>query len=262
MADTSDGDALPVVELTAPGSPAATARLQLLVDGQPIRLAIKVPAEPVKLSHMLPVFQGFTNAVVDVAESKVAGNGESISCRAGCGACCRQIVPISPSEAHALQRLVDTFPEPRRQVVKERFANAARQLNEANLSNSIESIAEAADEGELAAAYFNLRIACPFLEEESCSIHQDRPLACREYLVTSPPEECSRPCENKVRCVPMPSRASWALRAVEWDVQPMGSGWLPLILLLEWAGSHPEPAPRTGPEWVQHYLNRLAPPAQ
>ena len=35
--------------------------------------------------------------------------------------------------------------------------------------------------------YFQLGIPCPFLEEESCSIYHDRPITCREYLVTSPP---------------------------------------------------------------------------
>ncbi|HEY5241787.1 MAG TPA: YkgJ family cysteine cluster protein [Polyangiaceae bacterium] len=30
-------------------------------------------------------------------------------------------------------------------------------------------------------------VSCPFLEEESCSIHPDRPPICREYLVTSSP---------------------------------------------------------------------------
>jgi Fe-S-cluster containining protein len=34
---------------------------------------------------------------------------------------------------------------------------------------------------------------CPFLEDESCSIHPDRPLVCREYLVTSPAELCAGP---------------------------------------------------------------------
>jgi hypothetical protein len=33
--------------------------------------------------------------------------------------------------------------------------------------------------------YFLQGVACPFLEAESCGIHPDRPLACREYLVTS-----------------------------------------------------------------------------
>ncbi len=262
MADTSERDALPVVELTAWGSPSATARLQIMVEGQPIRLAITVPAEPVTLSRILPILQGFTNAVIGVAESKVANHGESISCRSGCGACCRQIVPISPSEAHSLKRLVDSLPEPKRQAVQERFTAAVRQLRESNLADSMDAVREVGDEGELAAAYFQLGIACPFLEEESCSIHQDRPLACREYLVTSPPQECSRPNENNVRCVPVPARTSWALRAVEWDAQPMGFGWLPLVLSLQWAESHSEPQPLPGPEWIQRYFNRIARTAQ
>ena len=41
--------------------------------------------------------QGLVNAVVAAAEA-----GKAISCRKGCGACCRQLVPISRTEAERL----------------------------------------------------------------------------------------------------------------------------------------------------------------
>ena len=39
--------------------------------------------------------------------------GVRVSCRAGCGACCRQLVPIAEAEARRIRDLVEAMPEPR-----------------------------------------------------------------------------------------------------------------------------------------------------
>ena len=46
--------------------------------------------------------------------------------------------------------------------------------------------------------YFSEQIACPFLEDESCSIYPVRPSICREYIVYSPPEYCVDPFTNSI----------------------------------------------------------------
>src|SRR3954447_24942564 len=88
--------------------------------------------------------------------------------------------------------------------------------------------------------YFALGMACPFLEDESCSIHPDRPIACREYLVTSPAENCSHPSAETVRCV-KPPRSIWAQLARFDSVEPGAEHlrWVPLIVAPEWAENHP-----------------------
>jgi hypothetical protein len=106
--------------------------------------------------------------------------------------------------------------------------------------------------------YFALGIACPFLENESCSIYEDRPLICREYLVTSDPEHCSRPTAQTVKCVKMPRKASAALAAVEDAVDPPGPPWVPLVLALEWAKSNPPASrPQPGPALLRLLLEKL-----
>jgi hypothetical protein len=57
---------------------------------------------------------------------------------------------------------------------------------------------------ELGHLYFEPAIACPFLEDESCSIHPDRPLACREYLVSSPASACAHPSPESIERVDLP----------------------------------------------------------
>src|SRR5881397_738829 len=94
--------------------------VHLTAAGDPVALRLTMPTGPAPVRDLLPLFHGLANLVVSIAEENVEKAGEHVSCRAGCGACCRQIVPISESEAHAVKRLVDGLPEPRRTVVRER----------------------------------------------------------------------------------------------------------------------------------------------
>ncbi len=107
-------------------------------------------------------------------------------------------------------------------------------------------------------AYLAQGVACPFLEEESCSIHPDRPIVCREYLVTSPAEHCSRPTSETVHCVPIPAKVSSALNRIGTGTKDAPGPWVPLSLALDWAAGHPDDlAPRPGPQWVSELLEQL-----
>jgi hypothetical protein len=66
-----------------------TATLRLTVGELKIAHPITVPSAAVPATEVLPALQGLVNAVVAAAEA-----GKAISCRKGCGACCRQLVPI------------------------------------------------------------------------------------------------------------------------------------------------------------------------
>jgi Fe-S-cluster containining protein len=234
---------LSVIRLAA-GSDAGervTGRIQLRIDGESVTFEVTVPVEPTPLGDLLPVFQGLTNAVVDRAVAKVEASGQTISCRAGCGACCRQLVPVTESEARILARLVDALPEPRRTTVRDRFADAVRRLGEAGLLDRLTRAFEAGGETirDVGLAYFAVGVACPFLEAESCSIHPDRPLACREYLVTSPAVNCSTPSPESIEMVPLAGRPSAAVMRV--DQAATADGWVPLALAPDWATAHPPP---------------------
>ncbi len=104
----------------------------------------------------------------------------------------------------------------------------------------------------LAAEYFRLRIPCPFLEDERCGIHPVRPLACREYLVTSPPAACAG--VGRVDRVAVPGRLS---QRMEQD-ESGRANWIPLVLAPQWvevnSGDKEMIEPRTGPELLSELL--------
>jgi len=73
----------------------------LTINKIPIELEMTVPAKPLKPHRMLPIFHQMANAFTDVGVEAVQAGGESISCKVGCGACCRQPVPIFSQAASA-----------------------------------------------------------------------------------------------------------------------------------------------------------------
>ena len=166
----------------------STATLRLTVGDLRIVHPITVPSGPVEAAEVVPALQGLVNAVVGAAEA-----GKTVSCRKGCGACCRQLVPVSLSEGERLLHVVDALPQERREALQSRFAAAEAVIEAAGLGQR-----EGRSDRELSAAYFALGLPCPFLEDESCSIHPERPLVCREYLVTSPAELCAGPAQEGV----------------------------------------------------------------
>jgi Fe-S-cluster containining protein len=226
-----------------------------------LQTTMSVPAELIALKEMLPLFFSFADAVMSTAANGVEQTGEKISCKKGCGACCRQLVPISETEAHWIAELVDRLPIQKKIEIRDRFAEAHRRLSESALLDKLLHT-ESWGEGEgwsIAMSYFRLGIPCPFLENEACSIHPDRPVKCREYLVTSPAEHCRAPTAQTIKPVELPFQMWTALARLE-NASPSKEKirWVPLILALEWAGAHAhEPKPRPGHEVLREFFDCL-----
>lgn len=238
--------------------------LALSVSGGTLEGDIAVPTAPVPPSKLLPLARALSGHIVELTVLQASREGRHVSCRAGCGACCRQLVPVSETEARTIAALVDSLPEPRRTAVRARFADARRRLDDAGLlaplldeRRPFWSKPERADFG---LNYFRQGIPCPFLEDESCSIHPERPITCREYLVTSDPKHCAEPGSKQIEGIRLPTHV-WAALAEQSDTPspPEMPAWVPLVLAPEWAGSHPdEPAPRPGPELFTAFLDAIA----
>jgi Fe-S-cluster containining protein len=186
--------------------------------------------------------------------------GAAISCRRGCGACCRQLVPLSEIEIESIRRLVEALPEPRRMTVIGRFEHALQRLADAGLLESLRMPERVTREEvlSLGTAYFQQGIACPFLEDDACSIHADRPLACREYLVTSPPADCAKPSPETIRCVSVPAKVSRAVRHLDTGRANPSATWIPMILALDWQrDDRPDAEPPPGTVSIALVFERL-----
>lgn len=249
--------------VSADGEPLAEFRLNLSFGGSRRAVAIRATMKPLDQTGLLPILQQFDNEVVALAEEESARKGKKISCCAGCGACCRQLVPVAAAEARRLAALVESLEELRRSTIKRRFADALTAYERAGLLDRMataDQIPDEATRGELGLAVFHVGVPCPFLENESCGIYPDRPLACREFLVTSPAENCRSPGPDNIERVPLPAALSETFYRFSATGERQPARWMPLVLALRYAEeAGTEPLPRQpGGEFVEKFLGQLA----
>ena len=153
-------------------------------------------------------------------------------------------MPLVAAEARAIAALVAATPEPRRSALEARFADGRAAIAAAGLTTQAALIAAMAstERGDYGRRYFRLGLACPFLDDENCTIHPERPLACREYLVTSPASACADPSDATVRSVPLAGRSSAAVTARGKQIE--GHGTVMLVDALAWSLANPAPSPQ------------------
>lgn len=204
-------------------------------------MQVQVPRGPMRLGDLVPLAQRITMLHVDQAVEIEQKEGREVSCKRGCAACCRQLVPISAPEAFRLADHVLSLDDRTRDMFLGRIDAAESAIEAAGLVQELEAIASGGapeDVKALAARYFERWIACPFLHEESCTVHAERPLVCRDYLVTSPAQLCSDPARKKVRTVPTPPVLSAPLSRAAASLTGGPPVMIPLAVAMRWVDAH------------------------
>lgn len=239
-----------------------TGNVRINFGGQPLDLQMTVPAKPVKPQRMLPIFQQMATSFVGMSETAVENAGGKISCQKGCGACCRQPVPLAEIETYKVAEIVEAMPEPRRTEIKRRFEKAWQHFAEIGWFERLDECFKLSTEerNKVILEYFHEGVPCPFLENESCSIHLERPIVCREYLVTSPAENCADPSAEKIRMVEIAVKPSGVVRKITNGEKLSGQAvnFVPLVLALEWANRNADAFPeKTGEQWMADFFRNL-----
>ena len=248
-----------------------TLQFSLRVQGATLNINAQLPDGPVRPTVLLPIIQNLSSSLSALTEREAARVGKPISCREGCGACCRQAVPISPVEARMLSEWIDAQPEERREVLRARFRAAAARLEESGIAPAVRAVSPSSENEPLlldkntahalGLRYFALGIPCPFLENERCTIHSIRPLRCREYMVASPAEHCAHPETKQVVGVKPPVLLSRVLGKWNASGDAPSSDFILLTMLDEWMAAHPaseDRSTRTAPELMQEFLRAFA----
>jgi Fe-S-cluster containining protein len=210
--------------------------VELRIGSENIKISLEISDQPIHIHDLLPFFQTITDKVVEVYVQESQQQRKSISCKKGCGACCSQLVPVSRAEGYQLANLVNAMPAERQQVIRERFAQNIKTLKDAGVLPLIDQKVDANNAKQLrevGLSYFKLNLPCPFLEEQACSIHGDRPLSCREYMVTSNPAHCSKAIPDTVVGLILPKRVSAIIYKMSRELNEGGAGFLPLIMVLD-----------------------------
>jgi Fe-S-cluster containining protein len=216
-------------------------------DGALAPAEVAICNGPLRLTDLVDAIHELTSGVVALAVTRAEQEGRKLSCKAGCGVCCCQLVPLAPAEAFYLVDRLLAMPASARRPVLERFQNIEVRLAETGLRERIGSLGETGDNNEVAAEYFSCRLPCPFLVDGSCSIHAWRPIACREYNVTTPPLLCADPFHNGVAAIRLHRRMSAGLSRFCAQVAGLPLGLVPMPLVFDYYETHKEAALKTWP---------------
>jgi Fe-S-cluster containining protein len=244
-------------------TPPSLERFDIAVNTPAGRLntVLDVPTGFVPITSIVPLARRLGEELLKLEGHQAYQAGHSISCRMGCAACCRMLVPLSPPEALSLLEYVEQLPQERRDAIERRLSASKAVLAGHGLLKQLEAVADAqtpiSDEQfePLNQAYYVLRHPCPFLENEMCSIYEARPAACRELLVTSPAELCDNLVENAVEPIPVSVRIGTVLGLLWAAVTGSAPRLIPLPLALDWANQHREAARQRWPG--SHLIDRM-----
>jgi Fe-S-cluster containining protein len=218
--------------------------LSITTPGGPIMTTVEIPDGFVPVTEIVPLLRRLGQQAQALEQQRVMATGQALSCARGCAACCRMLVPVSAPEAFALRDMVATLPEDRREAVRNKLAETTARLERAGLLAQLHQMAETdrpvtdAMMEPVNRAYYALKLPCPFLENEACSMYDDRPAACRELLVTSPAEWCQDMVNKPVRAIPVPIRVSTILGLLWSGLTGSPPRLIPLPLALDWADRH------------------------
>jgi len=224
--------------------PAERLDLSITTPAGPVTATVELPPGFVPVTQIVPLMRKLGEQAQALEQQRVVASGQTISCAKGCAACCRMLVPVSPPEAFALRTMIAELPDERRQVHLRSVANTLAQLDRAGLLARLRHLADTdrpmTDEEmePINRAYYALKLPCPFLEREMCSIYEDRPAACRELLVTSPADWCQDMVNKPVRALPVPLRIGPILGLLWSTLTGKSPRLIPLPLALDWADRH------------------------
>lgn len=239
------------------------ANIDIKIGGNILHVSMSLPDRAVSLRELLPTIQQINHKIIDIAVHQAETNGKTVSCKKGCGACCRQLVPITKTETWQIAELVEKLPKEKKKRIKQAFHKARETLQNSSLWEQLSNTALIENKREIGFDYFDLDISCPFLEDNTCSIHPHRPLSCREFLATSDPAFCNTPREMKIESIDIPVRGSNTLSRIEDNqaTNPLVEApfeWVPLILALDWANRHDEPEKQAATQWMENFFQALS----
>jgi Fe-S-cluster containining protein len=209
-------------------------------DGRLPPAQVDVPDSPLGLSDLAPPIFSLCDGIVGLAVGNTVRSGHTVSCKPGCGVCCRQMVPVSIPEAFYLwhETLLPGCKPP--DFFNKNFLTAKSSLERGGLWAKLEECSSGKEQVEAAADYWKLSVDCPYLVNGSCAIHSLRPCACREYNVLSNAEFCARPLDATIKRLTIHRKMTTALAKAAGHILSRPPLLIPLVMVPQWCDQNKE----------------------
>ena len=140
------------------------------------------------LCNLVPAARKLASQFMCEFLKNLKADGFDIPCRKGCVHCCKYLISLSIPEIMCINReLAELTAENQRAVLDSLNSNAKLMLD--NMPADI--LAGNSSLEELSLWYTELRLDCPFLDNNLCAIYASRPIACREHIVAGSDSACT-----------------------------------------------------------------------
>ena len=165
-------------------------QLDLKILGTSFQRSITVPPGPTRLADVVPTARWLADDLSQLVVRQALAEGCEIPCVKGCAACCRAMVPLSMPEVFCLwdEMLATTSPD--RQNLLRAMIAADTKIRQLPPPQYTSRCRDPQYLHELGRWYRELDVDCPFLLGPTCICYTKRPVACRQYFVTSSPQHC------------------------------------------------------------------------
>ena len=223
--------------------------LDLDILGEPLRFRIAVREGPAKLSDIVPLARVISSESSEALQRTIISNGGSLRCEKGCIVCCHYLVLLSTPEAFRL--LEETMHLPLKQCGDiidscSWMANSVQKYISKSI-NADESNITVAQQEKFADWYFRQKRPCFFLQNNSCSIYEQRPIICREHLVANTASPCSLKGDDKGCKVDVPISIRQALKTLISNLDFTMPESVVLPCIFDWYKDNVELSNRTWP---------------
>ncbi len=228
-----------------------TISFELDILGETVRFSITVAQKQARLSDIVPLARTLSTKLALLVLDRLRRNGEFVPCCKGCSACCNYLVPLSVPEAFRLREELLAMPDEQGRALLQSCLDTAKKILDKKPKefdiNELEGAESQIQISQLGKWYAGLNLACPFLSDSLCTSYENRPIACREYIVTGSALLCEDEWTDESQMVQMPVNVLECFGQLTADLEQSNIEAVMLPLALPWAQENLERGQRTWP---------------
>lgn len=245
------------------GCKVETFSFELDILDEPVRFRINVADRRARLSDITPLARALSAKLTLAVSDRLGAGGKSVPCCKGCPACCRYLVPLSVPEVFRLRQEVLAMPaEQGKSVLHSCLETAKKILDERPKDSDINELAQTKSQIQirrLGRWYAGLKLPCPFLSNSLCISYEQRPIACREHMVTGSAIFCDTEGTDESHIVQMPVSVLECLGELAAELEQSNIKAVMLPLALPWAQENLKRSRRTWPAvtMVEYFIEIL-----
>lgn len=203
-----------------------------------IHFDIGVADRQAGLVDMVPLARTISTKLALTVLDSLGKNGQYVPCCKGCSACCSCLIPLSVPEVFCLREELLTMPtDDSSRVLPSCLKTAERILDNFPQTFCSEDFCSKGQSsiGQINKWYAGLELVCPFLSEGLCSLYEQRPLACREHIVTDSVFFCKADHKGEPNVVQMPVSILEVLGLLTAELEQSDVEAIMLPLAFAWA---------------------------